>query len=64
MSGTVMTETIISWPGLGRYAFSSAGSLDFPAVMGVALAVGVVYVLINLCVDVLYALVNPRIRYA
>ncbi|HKX16587.1 MAG TPA: ABC transporter permease, partial [bacterium] len=63
MSGTVMTETIFSWPGLGRYAFSSAGSLDFPAVMGVALAIGVIYVLINLCVDVLYVLVNPRIRY-
>jgi peptide/nickel transport system permease protein len=63
MSGTVMTETIFSWPGLGRYAFSSAGSLDFPAVMGVALTIGVVYVVINLGVDLLYALVNPRIRY-
>jgi peptide/nickel transport system permease protein len=63
MSGTVMTETIFSWPGLGRYAFSSAGGLDFPAVMGVALAVGVIYVLINLCVDTLYAIVNPRVRY-
>jgi peptide/nickel transport system permease protein len=64
MSGTVMTETIFSWPGLGRYAFSSAASLDFPAVMGVALIVGVVYVLVNLVVDLLYALVNPRIRYS
>jgi peptide/nickel transport system permease protein len=64
MSGTVMTETIFSWPGLGRYAFSSASSLDFPAVMGVALVVGVIYVLINVCVDVSYALVNPRVRYA
>jgi peptide/nickel transport system permease protein len=63
MSGTVMTETIFSWPGVGRYAFSSAGSLDFPAVMGVALAVGIVYVVINLCVDTLYAVVNPRVRY-
>ncbi len=64
MSGTVMTETIFSWPGLGRYAFSSASSLDFPAVMGVALVVGVIYVLINVCVDVSYALVNPRVGYA
>lgn len=64
MSGTVMTETIFSWPGLGRYAFSSASSLDFPAVMGVALAVGVFYVLINICVDTLYVLVNPRVWYA
>ncbi len=63
MSGTVMTETIFSWPGLGRYAFSSAASLDFPAVMGVALVVGAIYVAINLGVDLLYVLVNPRIRY-
>lgn len=63
MSGTVLTEAIFSWPGLGRYAFSSAGNLDFPAIMGVALVVGVFYVALNLVVDVLYAYVNPRIRY-
>src|SRR5256712_14215423 len=63
LSGAVLTETIFSWPGLGRYAFSSAASLDFPAVMGVALCVGVFYLMINLLVDMLYALVNPRIRY-
>jgi peptide/nickel transport system permease protein len=63
MSGTVMTETIFSLPGLGRYSFSSAASLDFPAVMGVALIVGVLYIGINLTVDVLYVWVNPRIRY-
>jgi peptide/nickel transport system permease protein len=63
MSGTVLTETIFSWPGLGRYAFSSAASLDFPAVMGVALVVGAIYVAINLVVDMLYVLVNPRVRY-
>ena len=63
MSGTVLTETIFSWPGLGRYAFSSAASLDFPAVMGVALVVGAIYVAINLGVDLLYVLVNPRVRY-
>jgi len=64
MSGTVMAETIYSWPGIGRYAFTSAGSLDFPAVMGVALVVGVVYVVVDLCIDVLYVWVNPRVRYA
>jgi len=63
MSGTVMAETIYSWPGLGRYAFTSAASLDFPAVMGVALMVGLVYVAVNLCVDTLYVFVNPRVRY-
>jgi peptide/nickel transport system permease protein len=63
MSGTVLTESIFSWPGLGRYAFSAAGNLDFPAIMGVALVIGVFYVALNLVVDVLYAYVNPRIRY-
>jgi peptide/nickel transport system permease protein len=62
MAGTVLTETIFSWPGLGRYAFSSAASLDFPAILGVAVIVGVVYVVVNLAVDLLYGLVNPRIR--
>ena len=63
MSGTVMAETIYSWPGIGRYAFTSAASLDFPAVMGVALMVGLMYVAVNLCVDTLYVLINPRVRY-
>ncbi len=63
MAGTVLTESIFSWPGLGRYAFSSAGNLDFPAIMGVALVIGVIYVFLNLCADLLYAYVDPRIRY-
>ncbi|RIH85210.1 putative D,D-dipeptide transport system permease protein DdpB [Meiothermus luteus] len=64
LSGAVLTETIFSWPGLGRYVTQSATSLDFPAVMGVTLLVGVVYSLLNLLVDLLYALLDPRIRYA
>ncbi|TFU25949.1 ABC transporter permease [Thermus tengchongensis] len=64
LSGAVLTETIFSWPGLGRYVTQSATSLDFPAVMGVTLLVGLVYSLLNLLVDLLYALLDPRIRYA
>jgi len=64
LSGAVITETVFSWPGLGLYAFSSATSLDFPAIMGVGIVVAVVYVLVNLLVDVAYALVDPRIRVA
>ncbi|KHG64399.1 peptide ABC transporter permease [Thermus sp. 2.9] len=64
LSGAVLTETIFSWPGFGRYVTQSATSLDFPAVMGVTLLVGVVYSLLNLLVDLLYALLDPRIRYA
>jgi peptide/nickel transport system permease protein len=60
LSGAVMTETIFSWPGLGRYAFQSAVSLDFPAITAIALVISIVYLLTNLVVDVSYALIDPR----
>jgi peptide/nickel transport system permease protein len=62
LSGAVLTETIFSWPGIGRYATTTAGSFDFPAIMGVALLTASVFLLINLAVDVLYAALNPQIR--
>ncbi len=62
LSGTVLTETIFSWPGLGRYAFQSATKLDFPAIMGVSVIVALIYITINLVVDLLYAVLDPRIR--
>jgi len=63
LSGAVLTETIFSWPGVGRYVTQAATSLDFPAVMGVTLLIGLVYALINLITDLLYAFLDPRIRY-
>jgi peptide/nickel transport system permease protein len=62
LSGAVLTETIFSWPGLGRYATASAVSLDFPAVMGVTLLAAVVYPVANLVVDVAYYWLDPRIQ--
>lgn len=62
LSGAVVTETVFAWPGLGSYAFRSATALDFPAIMGVGLVVATIYILVNLAVDVAYALVDPRIR--
>ncbi len=62
LSGAVVTETVFAWPGLGLYAFSSATSLDFPAIMGVGVTVASVYILVNLVVDIAYALFDPRIR--
>jgi len=62
LSGAVLTETIFSWPGLGRYATASAVSLDFPAVMGVALVAAVVYPLVNMLVDIGYHALDPRVR--
>ena len=64
LSGAVVTETVFSWPGLGLYAFSSATSLDFPAIMGSGIVVAAVYVMVNLVVDVAYAFFDPRIRVA
>jgi len=62
LSGAVVTESVFAWPGLGSYAFQSATSLDFPAIMGVGIVVASVYILVNLVVDLAYAAVDPRIR--
>ena len=63
LSGAVLTETVFAWPGLGRYATTSAVSLDFPAVVGVTLVAAVIYTLVNLIVDLIYARLDPRVRY-
>jgi peptide/nickel transport system permease protein len=60
LAGTVLTETIFSWPGLGRYTYQSALAIDFPAIMGVTFLVALMYLGINLLVDIAYLLVDPR----
>ncbi|MBS7811038.1 ABC transporter permease [Roseococcus pinisoli] len=62
LAGAVMTETVFSWPGLGRYTFRSAAALDFPAIMGITLVVSATYLLVNLLVDLSYGLLDPRVR--
>ncbi|MBI9046777.1 MAG: ABC transporter permease [Anaerolineaceae bacterium] len=62
MSGAIMTETIFSWPGIGRYAVMSSVNLDYPSIMGVTLVIAVMYIFMNLLVDLTYALIDPRIR--
>jgi peptide/nickel transport system permease protein len=62
LAGAVFTETIFSWSGLGQYAYRAATNVDLAAIMGVSLFIAVVYLTINLAVDVLYAVVDPRIR--
>jgi peptide/nickel transport system permease protein len=62
LSGAVLTETIFAWPGIGRYAYRASTTLDFPAIMGVAMLIAVIFAIVNLVVDVLYYLVDPRIR--
>lgn len=60
LTGAVMTETIFSWPGLGRYTFRSAVTLDVPAIMGITLVVAVVYLVINFVTDLSYLVLDPR----
>jgi peptide/nickel transport system permease protein len=64
MTGAVLVENIFAWPGIGQYAYRSATNLDLPAIMGVSLFVAVVYITVNFIVDVLYGVIDPRIRVA
>ena len=59
--GAVLTETVFAWPGMGAYVVKSIQSLDFPAVMGFAIMVSFIYVLLNMLIDLLYRVVDPRI---
>ena len=62
MSGAIMTETIFAWPGIGRYAVDASANLDYPAISGVTLLIAVIYMFVNLFVDILYTFLDPRIR--
>lgn len=64
LSGAVMTETMFAWPGIGRYAFQSVKTNDFPAIMGVTFVIGILFVMVNLIVDLLYGWLDPRIHYS
>ncbi|HLZ25706.1 MAG TPA: ABC transporter permease [Chloroflexota bacterium] len=64
LAGTVLTETIFSWPGIGRYAYQSAVTLDFPSIMGVSLLIAAVFITVNLATDMAYVLLDPRLRRA
>ena len=63
LSGAVMTETIFSWPGLGRFSVSAIGATDFASIMGFAMLVVLIYVFSNLIVDILYVYLDPRVKY-
>lgn len=63
LSGSVITETIFSIPGMGRLLVDSIGYRDYPTIQGLLMIFALQYVLINLIVDVLYGVINPKIRY-
>jgi peptide/nickel transport system permease protein len=63
MGGAIITETIFSWPGIGLYAYNSISTRDYASIQGVVLYGALLFVLVNLIVDVLYAILDPRVRY-
>jgi len=63
LGGTIMVETVFNWPGLGLYAVQAATFSDFNAIMGVTLLIGLNFGVANLIVDLLYGVLDPRIRY-
>ena len=63
LGGMVFVEKIFSWPGIGQYAYLAATKLDFPAICGVSLLIALIYVVVNLVIDILYGVIDPRIRY-
>jgi peptide/nickel transport system permease protein len=63
LGGVVVTETVFSWPGVGRLAVQAIYARDFPVVQAVVLLFALIFVFVNLIVDLLYAALDPRIRY-
>jgi peptide/nickel transport system permease protein len=63
LGGSILVETIFDWPGLGYYAVEATLVLDYQPLMGVTLVYGVSCGLVNIAVDILYGIVDPRVRY-
>jgi ABC-type dipeptide/oligopeptide/nickel transport system permease component len=63
LTGSILTETVFSWPGLGRYVVNAIARRDLPAIQGSVLFLSVVFVMVNLLTDVLYTVVDPRVQY-
>lgn len=64
LGGAVLTETVFSWPGIGAYTVACILKSDFPVVQGVVLFIAFIFVMVNLIVDVIYAFLDPRIKYS
>ena len=63
LGGAMLTETVFAWPGIGKYVVDCILKSDFPVVQGAVLLIGVIFIVINLVVDVIYAYLDPRITY-
>ncbi|MCK4600665.1 ABC transporter permease, partial [Candidatus Bipolaricaulota bacterium] len=63
LGGTVLIETVFTWPGMGLYVVNSIFALDFPAIMGFTVLAAIIVQIMNLFVDISYVFLDPRIRY-
>lgn len=63
LGGAILTETIFAWPGIGRFIFDAINFRDYPVIQSGILVVAFIFVMINLLVDLLYSLIDPRIKY-
>jgi ABC-type dipeptide/oligopeptide/nickel transport system permease component len=63
LSGAFLVEIVFSWPGIGRYAVEAIQRLDYNATMATTLVIALIFVLMNLVVDILYLFLDPRIAY-
>src|SRR2546422_922745 len=63
LAGAILTETIFSWPGIGLWVYESIEARDYAIVQGASLFIAAIVVVVNLATDLLYALVDPRIKY-
>ena len=63
LGGSVLVETIFSWPGIGQYAYDAIFHLDYPSILGATLVATVAFLLTNLVIDIIYVYLDPRIEY-
>ncbi|HWC46130.1 MAG TPA: ABC transporter permease subunit, partial [Casimicrobiaceae bacterium] len=63
LAGAVLTETLFSWPGIGKWLIDAIGRRDYPVVQGGILLIATLVIIVNLAVDLLYGVLNPRIRH-
>ncbi|MGE7953852.1 ABC transporter permease [Lysinibacillus xylanilyticus] len=63
LGGAILTETIFSWPGIGRYIYDAIGFRDYPVIQSGILVIAFIFIMINLIVDLLYTVIDPRIKY-
>jgi ABC-type dipeptide/oligopeptide/nickel transport system permease component len=64
LAGSILTEVVFSWPGIGLYAVNAISNLDYAAIMGVTLLISAIYLVVNMIIDLVYLALDPRIADA